>query len=245
MSEHFTLTHIDEFRTALQQYEVSAENQQILKKLNLLLLVAPTATGRNTIIKELQKTGNYYFIVSDTTRPPKIRDGVMEQNGKQYFFRSEEEVLKDVQEGKYLEAAIIHNQQVSGISMRELERAVLMEKTAVTDIEVVGVRSIVRLKPDAICIFVLPPSFEEWQRRIRTREPLTDAELKNRLESALTELKMALDSDQYIFVVNDKLEEAAIKINSIAHFGIKDEDDQLIARKLAEQLFIQTRAYLE
>ncbi len=63
------LRHLVEFKTALADYQISELSKQILAQTQLLLMVAPTASGRNTVIKELLKTGDYHFIVSDTTRP--------------------------------------------------------------------------------------------------------------------------------------------------------------------------------
>jgi len=84
----------------------------LLQQTKFVPLVAITSSGRNTLIRELLKTGEYHFIVSDTTRKPRTNDGVMEQSGVEYWFRDEDEVLQDVKDGKFLEAAVIHSQQV-------------------------------------------------------------------------------------------------------------------------------------
>src|SRR5665213_1025428 len=102
------LVRIAEFRTALEGYHLSKAALQTLSQTELVLLVAPSSTGRNTIIWELLKIGDYHFVVSDTTRKPRVNDGLLEQSGREYWFRSEQEVLTDIQQGKYLEAAIIH-----------------------------------------------------------------------------------------------------------------------------------------
>ena len=244
MDKPIALNHLDEFKQILSNYHVADTSSQVLKKINLLLLSAPTATGANTIINQLLKTGNYYYIVSDTTRPPKFRDGAMEQNGVQYFFRSELEILRELKEGKYLEAAVIHNQQVSGISLRELEKALVLENIAITEVEVQGSATIYHAKPDSICVFMLPPSFDEWQRRIRTRESMNETELKNRLSSALGQIIAALENDYFKLVINDKLEDAMTQINELAHYGYQDENVQQNARNLAERLYIETEAFL-
>jgi len=206
--------------------------------------VAPSSIGRNTLIRELQKTGEYHFIVSDTTRKPRVNDGILEKNGREYWFRSEEEMLNELKAGLFLEAAIIHNQQVSGISIRELEQAHVEGKTAITDIEVVGVHNIMGAKPDAIALFVLPPSFEEWQRRIRDRGEMSSHEYRRRMESAAKELKAAVSEPYYKFVINDNLTEAVKRIHQIVQNGVIDADEQSTARLLAEQLYDKTRAII-
>ncbi len=239
------LKHLDEFKQVLAHYTVSEASKRILKQTQLVLLAAPTSAGRNTIIRELLKTGEYHYIVSDTTRQPRINDGVLEQNGVEYWFRTEEEVLADLQAGKFVEAAIIHNQHVSGISIRELDQARQEEKIAITDIEVVGAHNIVEAKPDTVAIFVLPPNLEEWLHRLRYRGKLSPAEVRRRLESAGNEFKLALERDYYNFVINDQLEAAMEHIHQLARFSIQDPEQQQRGRQLTEQLYIETMAYLK
>lgn len=238
------LIYLSEFQNILSNYRISDQSARILRKVNLVLMVAPTSAGRNTIIRELMKTGEYYFIVSDTTRLPRINDGVPEKNGVEYWFRKEEDMLNDLKSGKFLEAAIIHDQQVSGISMRELDKAARQNKIAITDIEIVGVENIMRVKSDAHPIFVLPPSFEEWQHRLKHRGKMTREETLNRMRSAVREFQHALESGYYTFVINKDIEAAAQEINLAARYGMVDDLRQAEGRKLAEQLLLATKSYL-
>lgn len=240
-----TLHHLEEFQHLLTNFHLSNAAKATLDSVKLVLLAAPTCSGRNTLIRGLLDKGQYHYIVSDTTRQPRINDGVREKNGVEYWFRTEEEMLTDLQLGRYLEAAIIHHQQVSGISMRELEKAYSQVKIPVTDIEVVGVESIMRLKPDATAIFVLPPSFEEWQRRIHERGVMEPAEFYRRLHSALKEFKMALSHDYYTFVINDKLATCIQTIHEIATHDKHDRLEEQKARNLAEELYQQTKTHIE
>lgn len=239
------LKYLDEFQTLLQNYTVSNATKVVLRQTDLLLLVAPTSSGRNTIIRELIKTGNYHYIVSDTTRKPRINDGVLEKNGREYWFRTEEQVLADLRAGRFIEAAVIHNQQVSGISVREVETAFRQGKIGVTDIEIVGVQTIMRLKPDTKAVFVLPPNFEEWQRRIKHRGKMSSQELYRRMQSAYREFMAALEHNYYLFVINDDLLAAAEQINHIARFGQQLPEQQAKGRQLAEQLLIETKSFLQ
>jgi guanylate kinase len=239
------LKHLKEFQEILDTYHVSDTGKNILKKTNLVLLTGPTASGRNTIINELVETGNYYFIVSDTTRAPELRDGRMEQNGRQYFFRSEEEILEDLKQGLFLEAELIHNQQVSGMSMREIEKAASLEKIAITDIDILGVQNVVEAKPDTFCVLVLPPDFQEWQRRIIHRGFMKTEEVRRRLETAVRVFTIALERDYFKFILNDTVDNAAIYINLLAHFGQYDKEYQKKCRILAEKLLKETEDHLK
>jgi guanylate kinase len=210
------LKHYSEFRDILAKYHMSDRAKKALEGIKFVLMVAPTSTGRNTIIQQLVESKDYYFIVSDTTRPPQMRDGQMERTGKNYFFRTEEELLEDLKAGEFLEAAIIHEQQVSGISIRELERAKLLYKTAITDIEPVGADIIMRTAPLTKAIFLVPPSFDVWQNRLRSRGSMSQEELRNRLTSAAAEFKAALEHDYYNIVITDKVDHTAAVVDAIA-----------------------------
>lgn len=212
----FNLKHYQEFKEALTNYHISERAKNALQDLKLVLLVAPTSTGRNTVITELVKTKGYYFIVSDTTRPPQIRDGKLEENGVNYFFRTEEEMLADIKAGEFLEAELIHDQQVSGISIRELEKAKNLHKVAITDIETAGADNVMRAKPDTKIIFLLPPSFEEWQDRIASRGRMSEHELRNRLRSAAHEFEAALAHNYYHYVIAENVQQSASLIEAIA-----------------------------
>lgn len=233
-----------DFEIALQDYHISPAAAKILAATPFVGMTAPTATGRNTIIRELVKTGNYYFIVSDTTRPQRYNDGVLEQDGVEYFFRTEDAVLTDIKAGQFIEAEIIHSQQVSGVSVREVEKAKAESKIAITDLEIEGGINLARLKPNAVTIFLLPPNFAEWLSRIQKRTQVTPQELYRRLQGATKNLTLALADDTFIFVVNDNLAEAVKTVDHIARLGARHPAHEQKARQVAQKLYQETRAYL-
>jgi guanylate kinase len=235
------LKHMAEFRSVLADYRPSDEAKEILKDVTLVLLLAPTAGGRNTIMYKLLEKGGYYFIISDTTRHPRMNDGVLEEDGKQYWFRTEEQVLHELQRGEFLEAEIIHGQQVSGTSIRELDKARRLHKIALDEVDIGGVANIVEAKADAIVVLVLPPSFEEWLRRVDSRGPMHPVERRRRFETAAKIYQMA-HTGKYKIVINDKLEDAVSAVDKLARFG--EVDQQETGYKLAADLFEQTKAYL-
>jgi guanylate kinase len=209
------LQHYQEFKDVLEKYQVSPRAQRAIADLKLVLMLAPTSGGRNTIIKHQIDTGRYYYIISDTTRPPRKNDGVMEQNGKEYWFRSEEELLADLKAGEFLEAELIHGQQVSGISIRELEKAQKAGKTAITDVDVEGIHNVVRAKPDTVTIMLLPPSFEEWQRRLSSRGQMRPDELKRRMQTAQKILEDGLQHDYYHFIISEDIGQSSAIIDAV------------------------------
>ncbi|MDB5160628.1 MAG: guanylate kinase [Candidatus Saccharibacteria bacterium] len=236
----FSLRHYQVFKDALQDYRMSEHAKKTLKDLRLVLMVAATSTGRNTLIRHLERTGRYHYITSDTTRPPRINDGILEQTGKEYWFRTEEEVLADLLTGKFLEAELIHDQQVSGISIRELEKAKQEEKTAITDIELGGIQNILNAKPDTIAIMLLPPSFEQWQQRIARRGVMSAEEYSRRLKTADRIFEDGLNHDYYQFVIARDVDKSASIIDSLAAGG--PNPDQIEGKKLVVELHRQLQA---
>ena len=230
-----TLNHKAEFKEVLKNYVPGPEALEVLSRIPLVILLGVSGSGRNTIINHLVETGKYKFIVSDTTRPPKVRNGELEQDGVQYYFRSEEEVLDDLRQGKYLEAELIHNQQVSGTSIRELVQVADSNKIPINEVDMGGTDNIISVKPDTQFFFVVPLSYDEWMRRLTGREQMSDAELDNRLTTAVRVIEKGLAEEHFTFVINDDSADSAVRIdeqiNGGRNIGHHDE-----ARAVTEQL---------
>lgn len=238
-----SLKYRAEFEGVLANYHISTQGKKILAKLKLVILCGPSASGRNTIISQLLKRGGYSFIVSDTTRKPREDNGLLEQDGVNYWFRSELEMLAELKAGDFLEAEIIHKQQVSGISLRELRRAYDAGLIAITDVDIGGFKNIVSTKLDTIAILILPPSFNEWVRRINERSELPEREIRNRMETGRRIFAEAINNKQAIVIINDQLELTVNEVERLAHGGQPQNSSG--ARKLAARLLEQTNAYLD
>ena len=239
------LKHKEEFSKVLSNYHINPEAKKTLAASHLVLLTGPTGCGRNTLINSLLKTGDYRYLVSHTTRKQRINNGRLEEDGVAYNFRSEEKVLSMLQKGQFIEAAIIHDQQVSGISVIELEKAAKAKKIGITEVTVKGVESYMSLKPDTVAIYVLLPSFEEWMKRLHKRGELPKEELKRRLASALDELQDATDKDHYFYVINDNFDQALKDIDRIAKQKTQNESDKFKAKELAKKLHKDVEKYLD
>lgn len=238
------LRHLDEFEILLKGYRPSDKTITILQSMPLVLLVGPTAAGRNTLINLLVQTDRYYSIVSYTTRKPRANKGIMEKDGVEYWFITEEEFLDGLKKGKFLEAAIIHKQQVSGNNITQIEEAAKAGKIAINEVQIDGAAHIHEYKPDTLCIFLLPPTFDVWMERIRARGDMDEAELRRRLESALTEISTALEEDYYQFVINHEIHEAAQAVDELANGREINPEKQELGRQHAEQLLIDIDLYL-
>jgi guanylate kinase len=232
------------FERVLKNYRPSDQTLKILQDIPLVLLVGPTASGRNTLINILVETSRYHSIISDTTRNKRANKGIMEQNGIEYWFKTEDEFLTGLRDGRYLEAAIIHRQQVSGINISQLEAATRAHKTAINEVEINGATHIHEYKLNTLCIFLLPPTFDIWMERIKLRGDCDDNELRRRLESAHTEISDALSKSFYQFVINFEIHEAAAAVDELANGRIVDMAKQRLGRDHAEQLLIDVQLFL-
>ena len=236
------LKHKAEFRSVLKDYKPSQKAHEVLEGMTLVLLTGPTACGRNTIINRLVETGDYQFIVSDTTRKPRMNKGVPEQNGREYWFRNEEDLLEDLKQGLFLEAELIHEQQVSGISIRELEKAKSLHKIAIDEVDMQGIANVLPAKPDTVGILIIPPHFEEWMQRVNGRGEMHQVEQARRFNSAAEIFAMAKNGT-YPVIINDSLDEAVHKVDVLARTGelLEDQDS---ARAVAAKMYEETQAYL-
>lgn len=236
---------LEQAKELLESYALSDTSLKILEKAPLTLLAAPTSSGRNSIIKKLLETNEYHFVVSDTTRKPRVNNGIPEENGVEYWFRSHEEAVEDLRTGKYLEAAIVHETDIYGISIRELKKALDSKKIPITDIEIVGVDSVLKLKPDTTAIFVVPPHFQEWHDRLEKRGAMSKDELDRRMRSAAEELKHALENESsYNFVINDTLDHAVEQIHQIVFEANHDPLHQSVAKRTIERLLVDTEKFI-
>ena len=179
------------------------------KKGMLVILSAPSGCGKDTVFKALCKRRNDIVeSVSATTRAP--RDG--EVDGVNYYFKTVGEFEKMIANNGLLEYAK-YNNCYYGTPVDGVQNAVDAGKVCFLIIEVQGAQSIMKMCPYAVSIFLLPPSMEVLEHRLRKRETNSPDDIKNRIDIAESEIKIA---PLYKYnVVNDSLEDAVDEINEI------------------------------
>lgn len=178
---------------------------------NLIVISGPSGSGKSTLIRRLlQKHPEIVFSVSHTTRPRRER----EVEGKDYYFISLEQFKQMIAKDEFVEWAEVYGNYY-GTGYREIETKgkAGYNKFLALDIDVQGARNIRRKYPEALFIFVIPPSLEELQNRLLKREKKEDENTRRRLEIARQELK-EYEIYDYI-VVNKDLDEAFYILNSI------------------------------
>ena len=179
----------------------------------LVVLAGPTAVGKGTVAAYIrQHHPEVWISVSATTRRP--RPG--EENGVHYWFVSDEEFDQMVADGAMLEWAVVHQAARYGTPRRPVEEALAAGQPAMLEIDLQGARQVRETMPEALFVFLAPPSWEELVRRLVGRGTESDAERERRLETARVELAAESEFDQTL--VNHEVN--AVAADLVALMGL-------------------------
>jgi guanylate kinase len=201
----------------------------------LLIISSPSGAGKTTLTNRLQaEISNVRFSVSHTTRTP--RNG--EQDGREYYFVSRERFEDLVRADTFLEWAVVHD-NLYGTSRAEIERA-CDARGLIFDVDHQGARQVKSKRPDAVAVFILPPSMETLKDRLRGRASEEEATVTRRFGVAIEEIQHYGLFDYVL--VNDELEEAVRQLTSIFR---AEECRRRRAAKKAEALIAEGRGYGE
>ncbi|HQR28260.1 MAG TPA: guanylate kinase [Nocardioides sp.] len=170
----------------------------------LVVLAGPTAAGKGTVAAAVREAHPEVWIsVSATTRPP--RPG--EVDGVHYRFVSDHEFDAMVEAGELLEWAVVHGAAKYGTPRGPVEQALAEGRPSLLEIDLQGARQVRRTMPEALFVFLKPPSWEELERRLVGRGTETPQERARRLETAREEL--AAESEFDVTIVNHEVHAAA------------------------------------
>ena len=170
----------------------------------LVVVAGPTAVGKGTVVSRIrERHPNVRFSVSATTRRP--RPG--EVDGVHYFFVSDDEFDRLVANNDMLEWAVVHGHNRYGTPRRPIVDALEHGDSIILEIDIQGARQVKEAMPEALLVFLLPPSWDELVRRLQTRGTESPEEQARRLETATVEFEAQDEFD--VTIVNDDVDNAA------------------------------------
>jgi guanylate kinase len=190
----------------------------------LIVISGPSGVGKDSVLEEMQSRGlPFHFVITATTRDP--RPG--EEDGVDYFFLSEDEFARMIDEGELLEYAIVY-QDYKGIPKAQVRQALDSGKHVIMRIDVQGAATIRKLAGDALLVFLTPETEIELVDRLKKRKTETKESLNLRIATARQEMKK-IDFFDYV-VVNreDKLDQTVDIIEAI----IKAEQHRIQQREV-------------
>jgi guanylate kinase len=185
----------------------------------LTVLAGPTAVGKGTVSAEVRRRyPDVWISVSATTRKP--RPG--ETHGVHYLFVDDTEFDRMVADGEFLEWAVVHGRAKYGTPRRPVLDKLAEGRPALLEIDLQGARQVRETMPEALFVFLKPPSWEELVRRLTGRGTETEAERERRLATARTELEAEAEFD--VTIVNHEIHAAADELVKLLRF--EHEPDQ-------------------
>ena len=197
-----------------------------------VILSSPSGGGKTTIARQLLgRRNDVGYSISCTTRSP--RNG--ERDGTDYYFLTKDQFLARQQAGDFAESAQVHG-NLYGTLKSEIARVLGSGKHVIMDIDVQGASQIMRAFPQAVTVFVLPPSADVLLDRLRRRKTESPQGLVARLDSALHELR-AVEEYEYV-VVNDDLDRAVRQVGAIL-------DAEVVSRERVLGLRMQVEALIQ
>src|SRR5260370_5406254 len=171
----------------------------------LFIISAPSGSGKSTLVSQLRSVvEGLDFSISYTTRPPRGS----EEDGREYHFISRQEFERMIAAGDFLEWAEVFGKDYYGTGVSALDHAKKAGKDLLLDIDVQGAKQVMKKMPEAVSIFIMPPSPEILEMRLRHRTvaeeaasktPITEEEIQKRLAAARNELKQIGDYKYALF----------------------------------------------
>ena len=190
----------------------------------LIVISGPSGVGKDTVLEEMKSRGlPFHFVITATTREPRPD----EIDGVNYFFLSEDEFAKMIEEGELLEYAVVY-QDYKGIPKSQVRKALASGRNVIMRIDVQGAETVRKLAEDALLIFLSPQNDEELINRLKSRKTETKESLKLRIATTRQEFKK-IDLFDYIVVnKDDHLAETVDVIEAI----IKAEQQRVNQREV-------------
>ena len=177
----------------------------------LVVLSGPSGVGKDAVVDRMKKLGRaFYYVVTATTRPKRAG----EKNGVDYHFLSRREFQQMIDKHQFLEWANVYGNYY-GVPKDEITSALSKGVDTIVKVDVQGAATIRKILPQAVFIFLMPPSMEELDKRLRKRRSESSTDLALRLENAKEEIESLPLFDYVITSRQNKLDEVVAQIVTI------------------------------
>ncbi len=190
---------------------------------NLFVMTGASGVGKGTIRGRLLEYHRMYYSISMTTRPPRLG----ERHGVDYYFVSKAEFESRIAQNGFLEWAQ-YVDDYYGTPKEPVEEALSKGQDVLLEIEVQGALQVKKTMPEAILVFIIPPSLSELRRRLLVRGTDSLVKIRKRLERAVEEIRMA-DRFKYV-LVNDQLDKA------VSDFAAIIQAERLLQPRMTEAI---------
>jgi guanylate kinase len=184
----------------------------------LFVVAGPSGVGKGTLIARARQLAPAVTVATSATTRPRRPD---EHDGHEYHFLSEKEFERRVQAGEFLEHVSFAGNRY-GTLRSEVEQRLRDGGSVVLEIEVAGAREIRRQMPDAVLVFVAPPTMADLEARLRGRRQNTEMEIRDRLRIAAEELSAQPEFDHVI--TNDDVDRAAAELARLMRAAMTAEE---------------------
>ncbi|MDZ4676619.1 MAG: guanylate kinase [Oligoflexia bacterium] len=182
----------------------------------LIIVSAPSGAGKSTLCARLvEEYPEIIENVSFTTRPPRNK----EDDGVDYFFVDMAEFEEKKNRSFFVEHAMVHD-HCYGVSFAQIETAIKSGRPIILDIDVQGAKTLLNKFPDALTIFVLPPSIEELERRLKSRDQGKTNNYMLRIKNAASEMAQAVHFKHQL--INENLEEAYAQFKKVVETALRN-----------------------
>jgi len=178
---------------------------------NLFVVAAPSGAGKSSLVKALLELDSHLVVsISHTTRPPRGQ----EQEGREYYFIDDATFREKISRGDFLEHAEVHGNHY-GTSRAEVEKRIAGGEDVILEIDYQGALQIKQIFPNAVLIFILPPSWDELAQRLKRRGEDHPEVIAERLKNARIEVAQARHFD--FVIINALFETALFDLKAIVH----------------------------
>ena len=174
----------------------------------LIVISGPSGVGKDSVLEEMKSRGlPFHFVITATTRPPRPE----EKDGEDYFFLSQDEFARMIDEGELLEYAVVY-QDYKGIPKSQVRKALDSGKNVIMRIDVQGAETVRKLAEDALMIFLTPQNEDELVNRLQKRNTEDKESLKLRIATTRQEYKKI---DLFDYIVVNKDEQLSVTVDMI------------------------------